>query len=464
MKTIIITKKSDYTWLRDIFPGLHPLLIPLCNKPFIEYLIDFSILVGSSGLRIISDGVISDVENFCEHGSQWGVEISYANILPSESLSKVLEKNSRFCSGERIMIISGLLFIHYNKRSDYRSFFASLPPGEIFGCSNGNLSLTGVPSELGKQETPPLLSPVVLDCIGQYYELSNEILHHRLADYVLPGYSNEAECFIGRNVVLQKSVTVIKPIIIGNNVQIFTGSVIGPGAIIGSNVIVDRESTVSESIVMDNTFIGEQLEVDKKIAAGNLLIDPESGYSLTMEDPHLLSGIKSKGISGSPFQRVTHGLTAAWMIMLLLLPYLLLKPFLKLSGCWKTEKIVYHSMKHGKKISLNRVSIEKQSILASIAVFLSLDRFTWLFWVLNGHLAIIGCSPVSVSQGIQIINNNTAGYRPGVFSYSEAEDWPQNTFDSDIVDHYYAVHSNLIKDIFLTQKALFNRIHHEDKI
>ena len=62
MKTIIITKKSDYTWLRDIFPGLHPLLIPLCNKPFIEYLIDFSILVGSSGLRIISDGVISDVE------------------------------------------------------------------------------------------------------------------------------------------------------------------------------------------------------------------------------------------------------------------------------------------------------------------------------------------------------------------------------------------------------------------
>ena len=121
-------------------------------------------------------------------------------------------------------------------------------------------------------------------------------------------------------------------------------------------------------------------------------------------------------------------------------------------------------MKHGKKISLNRVSIEKQSILASIAVFLSLDRFTWLFWVLNGHLAIIGCSPVSVSQGIQIINNNTAGYRPGVFSYSEAEDWPQNTFDSDIVDHYYAVHSNLIKDIFLTQKALFNRIHHEDKI
>ena len=458
MKTIIITKELDYRWLRDIFPGRHPLMVPLCNKPFIEFLIDFSILGGSTGIRIISDGNISDVEDYCEDGSRWGVDISYANILPSDNLQKICNKNSRFCSAERIMIINGLLFIHYDKRSDYRLFFASLPSGNVPECSNENLTLTGFPTETGNQASPPLLSPVILNSIGQFYELAIDVLHNRLTHYVLPRYNNEAECYIGRNVVLQKSSKIIKPVIIGNNVQILAGSVIGPGAIIGNNVIVDRESMVSDSIVMDNTFIGEQLEVERKIAAGNLLIEPESGGSLSMEDPHLLSSIRKQGLPGSPLQRLAHRLIAAWMIMILILPYLLLKPLLETSGFWKTKKIVYHSLKLGEKITLNTACIEKQNVLCTIAAFLSLDRFTWLFKVLNGHLTLIGNRPHSVRRSKQIGNSNFGGYRPGVFSYSEAEDWPQNDIDSDIVDHYYTVHSNLFKDISMTQKAFLNRI------
>ena len=265
MKTIIITKELNYPWLHDILPGRHPLLVPLCNKPFIEFLIDFSILAGSNAIRIISEETINDVERFCEKGDRWGIDISYANSLPSDSLNKILEKNSRFCSDQRIMIISNILFIHYNKNADYRSFFASLPSGDVLGFGKRTLSLTGSPvASKNSQYTPPL-STVVLESAGQYYKLANDLLQNRLSHYVLPGYSNEAECYIGRNVIIQKSAKIVKPVIIGNNVQILAGSVIGPAAIIGSNVIVDRQSTVSSSIVMDNTFIGEQLEVEGKI-------------------------------------------------------------------------------------------------------------------------------------------------------------------------------------------------------
>ncbi|MEI8185360.1 MAG: NDP-sugar synthase [Chlorobiaceae bacterium] len=464
MKTIIITKGIEYRWLRDIFPGRHPLLVTLCNKPFIEFLIDFCILAGSTGIRIISDEVMSDLEKHCENGSRWGVEISYANLLPTDNVQKAIEKNSRFCSNERVMVINGLLFIHYDKRSDYRSFFASLPVGEVLECSNGNISLTGAASGAEHQEGAPPLSLPVVDGIDKYYRLAAGILHERLTHYVLPGYNNEPDCFIGRNVVLQKGVSVIKPVIIGNNVQILAGSIIGPGAIIGSNVIIDRESRVSESIVMDNTFIGEQLDVDRKIAEGSLLIDPESGCSLTMEDPHLLSGIKQPATTGSALQWLAHRMAAAWMIMILLVPYLVIKPFLEWSGLWKTKKIVYHSVIPGENVSLTFTSIEKKSVLGAIALFLSLDRFTWLFKVLNGHFALIGCRPVRTDQTIQAANNNLGLYRPGVFSYSEAEKWPENDIESDIVDHYYAVHSNFIKDISMTQKALFNRINQENSI
>jgi hypothetical protein len=464
MKTIIISRELDYTWMRNIFPDRHPLLVPLCNKPFIEFLIDFSILAGSSGIRIMSDDVISDVENYCEKGSRWGIDITYANMLPTDSTQKILDKNSKFCSDERIMLINSLLFVHYDRRRNYSSFFASIPAGEVHACSNGNLSLTGIASPSDNIEAAPPLSLTVLDSIGQYYALANEILHHRLTHYVLPGYNNEAECYIGRNVVIQKSANIIKPVIIGNNVQIFAGSVIGPGAIIGNNVIIDRESTVSESIVMDNTFIGEQLDVDRKIAAGNLLIDPVSGYSLAMEDPHLLSGINQQAPSGSFMKRLVHGLMACSLIIILLLPYLLLKPLLDRLGFWKTDKMIIHSAKPGEKVTLTISSIRKKGLLGCIAIFLSLDRFIWLFKVLSGHLAIIGSRPVSLTRDISGRQSSAARSIPGVFSYAEAEDWPKNEIDSDIVDHYYAVHSNFIKDISMTQKALFNRIHQEEKI
>ncbi len=465
MKTIIIAKEVEYRWLRDMLPGSHPLLIKLCNKPFIEFLIDFCVLAGSTSIRIVSDEVISDLEKHCYNGSRWGVDISYANILPSDNVQKIIEKNSRFCSGERIMIINGLLFIHYDIRSDYRSFFTSLGAGTLLKCGNGEICLTGgALSGAELENTTPLLSLPVLESIGDYYGLAREILHKRMDHYVLPGYNNEDECYIGRNVVIQKGATIIKPVIIGNNVQIFAGSVIGPGSIIGNNVIVDRESRVSDSVVMDNTFIGEHLAVEGKIAAGNLLIDPESGYSLAMEDPHLLSGIKPPSARNFSFQWLGHRAVAALMIMILWFPYLVIKYALEWSGLWKTKITAFESMIPGENIFLTIASFEKKNLIGSIAVFLSLDRFTWLFKVLNGRLALIGSRRRQAGQTIYSANRNVGLYKPGVFSYSEAEDWPQNDIESDIVDHYYAVHSNFFTDIAMTQKAIFNRIYQANRI
>ncbi len=458
MKTIIITKELDYPWLHDILPGHHPLLVPLCNKPFIEFFIDFSILAGSTAIRIISVDAINDVESFCEKGDKWGIDISYANSLPSDSLDKILEKNSRFCSDQRIMIINNILFIHYNKNADYRSFFASLPSGDVLGFGKRTLSLTGSPVASENSRERPPLSTAVLDSVGQYYQLTEDLLHNRLLHYVLPGYNNEGGCYIGRNVVIQKSAKIVKPVIIGNNVQILAGSVIGPAAIIGNNVIVDRNSTVASSIVMDNTFIGEQLEVEKKIASGNVLIDPESGHLLTMEDPHLLSSISQTSGSATLFLRIVHSCIAASLILILLLPYLILIPILKAKGSWSTKQIIYYSAKPRSKVALPVTTLRKKGLLGTLAVFFSLDRFMWLFKVLSGHLDIIGSQPVEVTQ------RNKAHHRPGVFSYAEAEDWPQNDIDSDIVNHYYAVHSNLFKDITMTHKALFNRIHQEESV
>ena len=460
MKTLIIIREQEYEWLHPVFPGIHPLLIPICNKPYIEFLIDFAILAGSGAMRIVSDGPISDIEEYCDNGNRWGISLSYASILSSDDLRAVIEKNQRYCSEERVMIINGFVFIGYDKHNSYKTLFSSLPEGDFLTCSHGSISLTGAPSQAQNPIVSLPLSLVGLDSIHVYYHLCTDILNDVASPYVLPGYSNEEGCHIGRNVVISKSAEIKKPVIIGNNVQILADSVIGPGAVIGSDVIIDRESTVTGSIVLDNTYIGEHLEVINRIAAGNILIEPESGVSIAMEDPHLFTGTKKSGSATPLVLSLVHSLEAILLIALQLIPFLLLSSLLSIQGKWKTSKTSYYTAVAGKILTLTTVAIERKGVLSTIAAALSLDRFILLFSVLRGQLAIIGSYPIVANADTsRTLNGMESWYRAGVFSYAEAEDWPASGGDKAIVERYFAVHGNPLLDIAMTVKALLNRIH-----
>jgi NDP-sugar pyrophosphorylase family protein len=459
MKTLIVIREQEYDWLFDMFPGVHPLLVPICNKPYIEFLIDFSIFTGSDAIRIVSNGLLGDVERYCSTGSRWGVDISYGSMQPADSLHTVIEKNRRFCQEGRVMIINGFLFIHYDKKSDYAALFASLPSGELLSCNHGSIEVTGTPAtEITVNGTRPL-SLTALDSVSTYYHLSTDILNNGLTYYVIPGYSSEPDCYIGRNVIIPKSAEIKKPVIIGNNVQIMANAVIDSNSVIGSNIIIDRNSIISGSIVMDNTYIGEHLEVKNKIAAGNLLVDPESGTSFVMEDPHLLTSMEQTKRAGTLFRRLVHSVTALLLIILLCLPYILMRPILGIQGKWKRKKEQYYTGQQGKTFMLTMTTIDCSAPIGALAKAISLDRFALLFRVLIGKLALIGHQPVPVNPAIKIIPSSKAGYRPAVFSYAEAEDWPEIGIDTEIVEHYYAVHGTPLKDIAMAQKALFNRTH-----
>ncbi len=459
MKTLIIIRKPDYQWIGGYFNEIHPLLLPLCNKPLAEYLIDFAILAGASEIRIISDTSLSDVEQYCENGSRWGVEISYGSIHSDDTLQTAIDKNRRFCKEERVLVISGLLFIRYSKKRDYKALFESLPEGEILHSEGGSVTLTGNPSAKESGNVPEELSLAAVDSIKGYFDLSMEILQRDADNYVLPGYGSEEGCLIGRNVMISKSAEIRKPCIIGNNVQIHAGSVINSGTVIGSNVIIDRESTISGSIVMDDTYIGEKLDVTSKIVCGSILIDAEAMTSITMQDPHLLTEIKQPGYTGHLLQGTLHAIIAFILLMVLALPFLILCPVLILQGKWINRKKTYFINRTGGKGKLLTATIERRGFAGALAAAISLDRFMLLPKVLTGRLGIIGSKPLEVNPKAPMPLNRMATYRPGVFSYAEAEAWPETGADTEIVDHYYRIHGTPLNDVSMTMKALINRNH-----
>ncbi len=457
MKTLIVIRESDHAWTRELFSGRHPLLLPVCNKPAVEFLIDFSVLAGSREIRIVGDTPLDDVERLCEDGSRWGVSISYANMLSGDSIEKVLDKNRKFCAAGRVLVISRTLFIRFDYRQDYGSFFRSHPEGPVVSGKSGRIFLTGEPPEPEAVIAPPPLSVVDMDSAAAYFGVSQELLAAGTDSHLLPGYSNEPDCSIGSNVVIQKGVEIIKPVMIGNNVQILSGAVIGSGSIIGNNVIIGGKSHVAESVVLDGTYIGQQLSVNRRIVVGNLLFDPDTSDGIRLEDPHLISGIGSRATNFPLSRRMVHSLFALMMIVFLLVPFLLSIGVLFAGGRRKPTRTLYHALKPDETVILRDWVFDGSGFPASMAAAMSLDRFARLFHVLVGHLALIGSRPAAVVNGPRRSIDNSAGYRPGVFSYAEAEAWPENQLDASLVDRYYLDQGNALNDIAMTLKAIFNR-------
>lgn len=460
MKTLLCIREREYGWAQEAFPAIHLLLLPLCNKPFVEFLIDFAILTGSTAIRLLCDGPLAEVERYCEDSRRWGIDLSFGSLQPDDSVPVLLGKNRRFCGDERIMVVSGFNFIRYDKRQQYARLIDGAPNGPFASCGDGGIILAGAPGTGTAAPDEAGISLIPLDSTASYYEASMETLESGTERYVLPGYGGEPGCAIGRNVVISKSVEIRKPVSIGDNVQLLGGTIIGPSAIIGSDVIIDKESSVSSSIVLDHTYLGENLEVSGRIASGNLLIEPQSGASIAMEDPHLLSGIRQDPVLAASPRLLIHALVALLMIGLLLPPFLLLWPLLSLSGKWKPCPAEIIDGKGNGTIRLKTVSLPQQGALGTLAAALSLDRFLMLFRVLGGQLALIGSTPVSAEERGDSNATAMTAYRPGVFSYAEAEEWPGcgKSEEASIVERFHLAHSNPVTDIALFFKAYINRI------
>jgi hypothetical protein len=466
MKTLLIIKEKEYGWLRSVFPARHPLLVTVCNKPLLEYLLDFAILCGSRELRLTTDGSHEDVETYFGDGSRWGVKITYAPIREADDLEVVLQKNSRFSAGSPLLIVEGFFFLHYDKRADYVRFMQNTPSGEVLAGDAGRILVRGAVPQ-GTPEPagpPPSLALTPVRSISDLHRLSLNVLSTHDHQYVLPGYSNDGGMYIGRNVMIATTVQINKPVMIGNNVRIHKGAVIGPDTAIGNNVIVDAYSRVRSSIVLDKTYVGQHLEIKRKIICGQTMMDPGDGTAVRLEDAHLLSEMARRGRLSRLGQALCHRLLAALLWAALVVPYAVLSFILKRQRRWHREDKTYFVDSCGRTLRLPHVSIEPAGWTGRLAGALWLDRFPRLGKAVRGKLNLIGHRLLPASEDSRNALRDISVYQPGVFSYAEGDGWPFLDLDPECSERFHLNRRTSGHDFIMVLKAMLTRIPENGKV
>ena len=445
MKCIINCLDKNVSWIREFFPGTTPYLLKFANKFYLEYLIDYCILNGIREIRIVSDNPSGDVYRVLGDGSKYGVDLSFATSVPVSKLSEVIQKNRNFCAVDDLLIVSGLIWVNYNKEK-----IKSLEPkpdtilrrtlNDDFGCYLISGSCLGEKKREVNfehcEESKNLPEIFLVDTIQKFYEQSMKIVYEQNGWYNLPGYGDRSSFVIGRNVIIPRGCDLNTPVIIGNSVQLSRGCGVGPGVILGDNVLIDEKAVVKNTIIMGNSYVGCYSELSGKIVYRNYVIDPELGIAIDIVDEFILTELVKKGVWRCPYKQ---RLFALFLLLVMSVPFLLLRPFIRITS---TPVECFMNQQRRRKLRLKLYLTPADSFASRYFLKLGLDRYHLLKYVVRGRLRLVGSFILEATEENGVMLQQFPDYAPGIFSYSEYLGSEKDLFQREIDELYYMYHAS----------------------
>lgn len=437
-------------------------LLPVANRPLLDYWLEACSDQGIARVQIILGGEEAEhIEKYVRDGKRWNVEIEYTFARPGESPVAYLKSISKLWQ-EGLFYLGRPFFLR--RRQAYRKDgLLSLEACRI-GLDEGLHFLRAPTADEvrallgGEAGSPRGLEQIhvhgyAIDGIKRYYELNMKMVAGEYSRYVTAGFAAKDGSSIGYNVRTPPSSQLMAPILVGDDCRFGAMTTVGANAVVGSHVIVDAYSELADCLVLDDTYIGRNLEIRQKIVAGNRVIDAHDGTMVEIDDSWLIARNKTDTRTEDVVRYIILWFVALGLAMLQLLPFLLLYPWLRLLGIASFTREEFHDPRTGHiKLPVFYKRKDVKSVAYRLFRGLSLDRFPWILLVLRSRMYLCGQPPMRHPDDSEIITQ-LKQYYPGVFCYQDYNKDSDRLIDS----LWYAHIRSLYEDLKILIKALLTR-------
>ncbi len=320
------------TRLRPLTCHLPKPMVPIFNKPVMEYGIDLLKKYGINDIAVTLCYLPEVITDYFGDGSKFNVNINYyIEDKPLGTGGSV--KNAHEFFDSTIVVISGDAFTNINlgKAYDFHREKGSkatlvlsrepvpLEYGVVVTNDNGEIIRFLEKPSWGEVFSDTIntgiyiLEPEVLDYYeqGENFDFSKDLFPKLLQDNVpmygyiteeywcdvgdlntyigthsdilsdekkhyLLGDEQKQNIWIGEGTILEKGVKIYPPICIGKNSLIKEGAIIGSHTVVGNNCTIEEGTSVKRSIIWDNVNISKNCEIRKSVICNNVYIDQRS--------------------------------------------------------------------------------------------------------------------------------------------------------------------------------------------
>ncbi len=301
--------------LRPLTCNLPKPLVPVCNKPVMEYTVELLKRHGVNTLLVTLHYLADEITSYFGHGADWGLKMLYS--IEDEPLGTAgsVKKVEEYLT-ESFLVISGdaltdfdlteAVDFHREKKaaativltrvdnplkfgmvitdseSRVERFLEKPSWGEVFSDTINTGIYVLEPSVLqmmepGKQvdfskdlfprmleEGMPIYGYVTegywcdIGSLEQYHQANRDVLMGRV-NHSPPGEQIRDGVWVGKETRIHPGAHVESPVVIGSNCRIRENSRVLEGTVVGDNCIVEEGATLHRDILWDNTFIGRNV-------------------------------------------------------------------------------------------------------------------------------------------------------------------------------------------------------------
>lgn len=484
---VVITLFNDSTSFQPVTRDKPVGLLTCLNKPLLERRITEFVEAGLSEIIVIAVENPQAVQEFVGPQTRWGAKINLQVFKDPCAPKETIEKISGMVSGPLLLApCESLIDVDYAKvrefqeerKSQWVNIQSALTLDSCADVDDLQPCAEFVTAEQAVDTGALLFDPE----FGQTSGSTNYVCHGAHVNVVDPKslwvanmamlegrfqtiYSidtadMDSQIIVGHHSKIDKTVSIKGPVLIGNFVRLLGGAKIQPYSVICDGCIVDREASVRSSVIMENTYVGAETNLEMTLAQSNFMIHLGIGVWTTVADPFLLSGAKKKVIYS--WKDNLANFLATMLLLLVVSPALAIKGFsrkLKGKDFFDRKTMMMRDI-HGDPTSPDSAIRTNMFWFDESGPFLS--RLPALFNVLMGHLKLVGVRPLNEGD-FALYTEDWTRQRfeapDGLFTPIDAEGaFDQAEEEKIAIENYYTVTRNFREDTKTLFKAIFNLV------
>ncbi len=450
-----------------IATGYHKTLKPLVNecpsplfkivdKPIIFHIIEHLVKSNIRQFDLILHHLPEQVEAVMEDGKRWGVEINCHLVKDDTRPYNLIKTLCSQWQEEPVLLGLGDAMPELPELSKLKpqSFVDHENKWTGWGIFTKEFLVNLTKDAIPEQETTTPVNPFIsTQTLFDLKESNIRLLQEKLIIPLFPATASKVEpgIWISRAVIIEPGAQITAPVFIGENSHIKSNAWIGPNTVIENHSIIDSGSHIKGSLVCQNSYVGENLEISQCIIDGNRLINLELQTTIQITDDFILSATTPPSIYHH--LAVFFEKTFAGLLLFFLSPLYLYMLFTSSQ----------------EKRACVRLPLGKESFfLTTFANSRYLSTLPFLIPILKGDLHFVGVPPRSEAEVKQLSKEWRSLYlssKPGWITLADVE--YQKTPTSDELyasEAFYFTHSNAWFDFKIISRWLLSLFLNSKKV
>lgn len=259
--------------------------------------------------------------------------------------------------------------------------------------------------------------------------------------------------WVGLRTSISKDVNLVAPSWIGDDVRIEGACSVGPFAVIEDRCLVEQDTTLCDSVVFAENFVGRSLEIKDSLISGSEIINHQTGSLLRATDDFIVSSLlpmPKNAFCISPLSR-----TFALLVFLFTLPVALIF-------------MIYSKLRKGGILNARvavRPNLELECQLDRTLIYYELrcknrllKRWPQLINVILGEFAWVGNPPLNPTESVWLTTEfDKLWFKvpTGLLSLADAENC-EEVFSYEGRAHaaYYAVQKSTSLDFLIFFRSI----------